>query len=175
MHILDVGCGSGVFLKCASEANANACGIGVEMDRAATDQARQNMIDWGLDRKFKILGEDFRYLIDTLSERFDLITLFNLLYYFKEDERTPLLSKIGSMLKPGGRVALAMNCQSQGKDLAAANLNLINCSLKGLTALPNLKDLKELLENSGFSDIQVHRLMPSSTFYGLTAGVSETS
>ena len=174
LSLLDVGCGSGVFLKRASQANPAACGMGIDLDKAVVNQANQNIAEWGLARKFKILKGDIRQQADIIKDRFDLITLFNLIYYFSPDERILLFKKLRSLLSPGGKLAIAMNFQSRGKDLAAANLNLVNCSLDGLTGLPDLKNLTGLLKESGFTEIRIQRLIPSSTFYGLTASVAES-
>ena len=67
-------------------------------------------------------------------------------------------------------LAVAMHFQSRGKDPGAANLNMVNCSLKGLTPLPPLDDLTVQLQERGFNRITTHRLMPGSTFCGVSAG-----
>ena len=175
VKVLDVGCGSGVFLKHASQGNPAACGIGIDLDEAVADLAKQNIAGWGLTPKFKILRGDIRQQAEKMKDRFDIITLFNLVYYFHPDERLPFFRELRLLLSPGGTLAIAMNFQSQGKDLAAANLNLVNCSLEGLTGLPDVKDLGRLLEKSGFENVRTHRLMPPSSFYGLTASVPESS
>ena len=43
MRILDIGCGSGVYLHSAFEANPNVTGIGIDMDAAVVEQARRNL------------------------------------------------------------------------------------------------------------------------------------
>lgn len=65
--------------------------------------------------------------------------------------------------------ALVNNFQSKGRGPMAANLNIVNCSLKALTALPNLEDVKTQLAGCGFNRVQVTRFMPRSEFYGITA------
>jgi hypothetical protein len=42
MTILEVGCGSGVYLRCAAEANAQATGVGIEMDEKVVVQAQDS-------------------------------------------------------------------------------------------------------------------------------------
>ena len=74
------------------------------------------------------------------------------------------------MLSPQGVLAVVMNFRSRGKDVGAANLNMVNCSLKGLTRLPDLEETTSLLKQSVFPQIEVHRFMPGSTFYGIVAG-----
>ncbi|RLB42215.1 MAG: hypothetical protein DRH12_06185, partial [Deltaproteobacteria bacterium] len=51
---------------------------------------------------------------------------------------------------PQGVLAVVMNFHSMGKDIAAANLNMVNCSLKGLAPLPKLDQVTSLLKQCGF-------------------------
>jgi hypothetical protein len=104
-----------------------------------------------------------------LNGPFDLIMLFNVIYYFSNEERFPLLRRLRALLSPNGVLAVVMHCKSNGKDLGAANLNMVNCSLKGLTPLPDLEKLTDLLKRSGFGQVTSQRLLPVSTFYGLVA------
>ena len=169
MRILDVGCGSGVFLQSAYAVNRNASGIGVDMDAAAVRQAEDNIVQWGLKDRFLILEGDVRLLSEKLNGPFDLITLFNVLYYIREEERSELIHTLRGMLSAQGVLAVAMTCRSRGKDIAAANLNMVNCSLRGLTRLPDLEEITSLLKRCGFGRIDIHRFMPGSTIYGIIA------
>jgi SAM-dependent methyltransferase len=171
MRILDVGCGSGIFLRSIFNANHAAIGIGIDIDEVVVEQARQNIEKWGLDDKFRIIAGDIRVSPDSLEGPFDLITLFNILYYFPSEERLELLRRLRSILAPHGTIAIAMNLRSRGKDLGAANLNMVNASLKGLTPLPDLDEITMQLKNSGFDNIKAQRLIPTSTFYGIAASI----
>jgi hypothetical protein len=73
------------------------------------------------------------------------------------------------MLSPQGVLAIAMNCHSRGRDVGAANLNMVNCSLKGLTRLPDRDEILALLKRCPFRQIEAHSFMPGSTFYGFVA------
>ena len=66
---------------------------------------------------------------------------------------------------------MAMNFHGRGKDLAAAHLNLVNCSLKGLTPLPDLDEMQALLQEAGFSRVKIQNLIPGSSYYGIAAGL----
>ena len=171
MRILDVGCGSGIFLQSIFNVNHAAIGIGIDIDEVVVEQARQNIEKWGLNDKFRIIAGDIRVSPDSLEGPFDLITLFNILYYFPSEERLELLRRLRSILAPHGTIAIAMNLRSRGKDLGAANLNMVNASLKGLTPLPDLDEITMQLKNSGFDNIKPQRLIPTSTFYGIAASI----
>ncbi|RLB23462.1 MAG: hypothetical protein DRG76_04100 [Deltaproteobacteria bacterium] len=170
MRILDVGCGSGVFLQSAYNANQNATGIGLDIDEAVVQQAKDNIAAWRLKDRFDIFHGDIRHSPEKIVGPFDLINLFNILYYFHEKDRIELLNKLRAMLSPQGVLAVVMNFHSMGKDIAAANLNMVNCSLKGLAPLPKLDQVTSLLKQCGFRKIDIHRFIPGSTFYGIVAG-----
>jgi len=169
IRMLDAGCGSGVLLKSAYDSNFNTTGIGLEIDEAVVLQARENISKWNLNDRFKIIHGDIRNISGEIPGSFDVITLNNLLYYFEKEEQVGLLEKLKNVLNPNGVLAIAMSFHSQGKDLASGNLNLVNCSLKGLTPLPELEGIKSLLKECGFSKIESHRFLPGSTFYGIIA------
>lgn len=169
-RILDVGCGSGIHLKTIFEVNANAVGIGIDIDAVVSEQARRNMEGWGLGDRFRIVTGDVRVPPEPLGAPFDLIILLNILYYFPVAERLEFLRKIGSLLSETGTLALAMNFHGRGKDLAAAHLNLVNCSLKGLTPLPELDETANLLREAGFNRVIIQNLIPGSSYYGIIAG-----
>jgi 2-polyprenyl-3-methyl-5-hydroxy-6-metoxy-1,4-benzoquinol methylase len=171
-RVLDVGCGSGVFLQTIYNANQNATGLGIDIDEEVVEQANQNMEAWGLSDRFRILAGDILSPPDGLEGPFDFISIFNIIYYFPSDKRSKLIDKLGSMLSPDGTLAVAMHFQSRGKDLGAANLNMVNSSLKGLTPLPDLDDLMTQLRQRGFNRITTQRLMPGSTFWGVSASIA---
>jgi len=170
LRVLDVGCGSGVFLQSIFYANANATGIGIDIDAAVVEQAKQNLENWGLRDTFTIIAGDIRSPAQGIEGTFDLITLYNVLHYFDSEKRIELLQTLRSMLSPDGTVAIATFLRSKGKDLGAANLNMVNSSLRGLAPLPDLIEMTAELKQSAFTRIKTQRLIPGSTFYGIVAG-----
>lgn len=167
LRIFDIGCGSGVLLKSAFDANALASGVGLDIDEGVVQQARHNISTWGLSDRFEILPGDVRSVSREIAGPFDVITLYNLLYYFEKTERLNLIQTLLGLLAPQGVLAVAMGFRSKGKDIGMANLNLVNSSLKGVTPLPELHEVTALLKQCGFGNIEVHRFMPGSTFYGI--------
>lgn len=175
MRILDVGCGSGVFLKSTLEANPNATGVGMDVDGSVVEQAGENMKLWGLSERFRIIAGDIRLAHRDLKGPFDLIALYNVVYYFSREERSRMLKILRPLAVPGGVLALVTHTKSEGKDLGAANLNLVNSSFEGLTPLPSLEELTGQLRESGFGQIKIQRLIPGSAFYGIRATASGIS
>ena len=140
MRVLDVGCGSGLLLRSICGANPCAVGVGLDVDASVVRQAQANVNEWGLADRLQIRHGDVRAISDGGSTTFDLITLMNVLYYFADDDRARLMSHLRTMLSPTGALVLAMTFRSEGDDVAAANLNVVNSSLRGLTPLPSLVD-----------------------------------
>jgi cyclopropane fatty-acyl-phospholipid synthase-like methyltransferase len=167
VRILDVGCGSGIHLRSALEANPQTTGIGIDMDAGVIQQARDNLARWGIDEQFQVLVADIRTLPDELDGPFNLITLFNVIYYFPVAERPTLFRALASMLAPGGAVALASSFQ--GKDVWAANLDLATRSTLGCAPLPELHEITQQFQESGFRQIKQVRLMPGTPFHGILA------
>ena len=172
MRILDVGCGSGIYLRTIFEANPQATGTGIDSNEAVSEQARLNMERWGLADRFRIVAGDVRVPSEPLEAPFDLITLLNILYYFPVAERSEFLRRLRSLLSEQGMLVLAMNFHGRGKDLAAAHLNLVNCSLKGLTPLPDLDEMSALLQEAGFNRVKIQSLLPGSSYYGIAASLA---
>jgi len=169
MRVLDVGCGSGSLLRSVYDANGNATGVGLDVDETVVREARNNISAWGLAEQFDIRHGDILSFSGENLGPFDLITLVNILYYFNKEERAGLINKLRTMQSPKGMLAVAMMFHSKGRDIAAANLNMVNCSMKGLTPLPVLDDITSLLKQCGYGRISIHRFMPGSTFYGIVA------
>ncbi|MDM8536305.1 class I SAM-dependent methyltransferase [Desulfobacterales bacterium HSG17] len=167
--VLDVGCGSGFVLKTAAGVNGAVTGIGVDMDDQVVVQAKDNIIQWGLEKRFEILSGDVRSHKEVLSGGFDLITIFNLVYYLPEEERSAFFTYLHGLLAVGGCLAVVNNFRSQGKDVMAANLNLVNASLSQLTVLPDLAVLEQQLADCGFKRVRTTRFIPKSEFYGIAA------
>ncbi|GAF82526.1 unnamed protein product [marine sediment metagenome] len=169
MNILEIGCGSGTFMKNAFEANKNTVGVGIDIDSEVVKQAKNNIEKWGLSDRFDIVEGDIRVTDVTDKGPFDLITMYNVLYYFKIDERHVLIRNLKLILSPRGKIAVVTTVQGNGKDFAAANLNLVNCSLKGVTPVPELNSIEKLFKECGFNKIETTRIMPGSAFYSVLA------
>jgi 4-hydroxy-2,2'-bipyrrole-5-carbaldehyde O-methyltransferase len=168
-RVLDVGCGSGFVLKTAWQANHTVTGLGIDADERVVNQARGNLEKWGLTNQFSILSGDIRSHDLVQQGGFDLITAFNVIYYVPFDERPEFFALLRSLLARGGRLGLVNTFQSRGIDPAAANLNIVNCSLKQLTTLPALEDIETQLAGCHFDRIKATRFMPRSEFYGISA------
>lgn len=89
--ILDIGCGTGFNAKWLGELGGGIL-YGVEISDEAISLAKKRMPD------LKIIKGEFPEV--EISERFDLVTLFDVLEHFEDD--IGALTKIASLLKAGG-------------------------------------------------------------------------
>ncbi|MCP3984666.1 MAG: class I SAM-dependent methyltransferase [bacterium] len=169
MRILEVGCGSGALLRCAADVNPDAVGVGIDLDAAAVEQAQDNLAQWKIGDRFRVISGDVRQPPPELKDAFDLITLYNIIYYFPEEERLELIRALRERLSPGGTLALVTTTQGRGGDPMAANLNLVTSSLNGCTPLPELDDLLALFDKAGLTEIRHTKLIPGSSLIGITA------
>jgi SAM-dependent methyltransferase len=170
-RMLDIGCGSGMNLFSAHNANNGVHGIGLDMDADVVNHANTNMAAWNLNDRFHILQGDIRQPPDLVQGTFDVICMFNLVYYFPPESRIDLFKALKKRLSSGGVLAIVSTMQSQGRDYWAASLDMAVNSIKGCWPLPDLDELKDQIDQAGFREIEVKRIMPGGSLYGLTARI----
>ena len=71
-RLLEIGCGSGVYLRYAAMRNPELTAVGVELQPAVAEMARTNLRSWGLEGRVKVETGDFR--ARTAGELFDIAT-----------------------------------------------------------------------------------------------------
>jgi SAM-dependent methyltransferase len=170
LRLLEIGSGSGVYLRHAAEMNPLATGIGIDVQPEVADQASKNLQAWGVSGKFRIEVADIRRLPPELAVgTFDVITLFNNIYYFPEDERPALFRIVKTLLAPEG--VLGIVSMMKGKTPLATDFDLILQSTIGCTALPDLDKLKTQLQDCDFTGVETVKLLPVEPFWGVSARV----
>jgi len=165
LRLLEIGCGSGVYLRHAAETNPSLTAIGLELQPEVAAMARRNLRNWGLDGRILIEDGDFR--ARPAGELFDIVTLYNNIYYFPVEERVPLLRRIGAFLKPGGFLLLTTCCQ--GGSLGVEALNLWGAATRGAGRLPAQDELADQLRAAGYSSVKVKNLVPGDRFVAFQA------
>jgi len=169
LRLLEVGCGSGALMRVAHQANPQVSGVGVDMDAAVVEQARENLTAWGLLEGFTVLQADICEPPAELGGPFELITLHNNIYYFPPGERVALLASLRAMLTPGGALALSSSMQGKGKNVFAANFDLVTSSMRGCFRVPDKTELEDQLREAGFGQVQTMRLIPGEAYFGILA------
>lgn len=165
LRLLEIGCGSGVYLQHAARRNPTLTALGLELQPAVAEMARSNLRGWGLENRVKVEDGDIRAKMP--GEQFDIATLYNNVYYFPVEERPALLKHIGSFLKPGGFLLLTTCCQ--GGSLASEALNLWGAATSGAGRLPTENELVSQLRQAGYGVVKTENVLPRERFMAFQA------
>ena len=166
-RLLDVGCGTGVYLIHAAAAGGpQLTGLGVDLDATVVGLARRRLADAGLAGRFQVHHADIR-TIQLPAASFDLVLLFQNIYYFAEDQRPDLLRRLHGLLAPHGALVLASLLA--GRSLAAAHYDLLFRATKGCGPLPRHQELDRQLRDAGFTTTRWMQLIPLESFHAVVA------
>jgi len=165
LRLLEIGCGSGVYLRHAAEHNSSLTALGVELQQDVASFARKNLREWNLDNRIQVEHGDIR--AKTPSEFFDIATLYNNIYYFPVADRVALLKHIAGFLKPGGFLLLTTCCQEGS--LGSEALNLWGAATAGCGRLPSEEELVSQLREAGYSSVKTFNLLPGDRFMAFQA------
>ena len=166
-RILDVGCGTGVYLiHAATAGDPQLTGLGVDLDATVVGLARQRLADAGLAERFEVRQADIR-AVELPAASFDLVLLLQNVYYFAEDERPDLLRRLHGLLAPGGTLVLAS--LFAGRSLAAAHYDLLFRATAGCGPLPRRQELDRQLHDAGFTTTRWVQLIPLGSFHAVLA------
>lgn len=156
-RLLEVGCGSGVYIRRACERNPDLRATGLEIEESVADYARENMREWGIADRVTIAHADARGYRDDL--RYDTVTLHNLIYYFPVRDRTEVLRALGGFLAPGGQLLLSTLVPA--KDPSIRLMNLWAVMTEGYGPLPTPEAVRAHLADAGFGAVAAEQLIPA--------------
>ena len=165
LRLLEIGCGSGVYLRYAALRNPSLTALGVELQPAVAEMARTNLRSWRLEGRVNVEEGDIR--AKAPGELFDIATLYNNIYYFPVDERVALLQHIAGFLKPGAFLLLTTCCQ--GGSLGTEALNLWGAATSGAGRLPAEDELVSQLRQAGYGAVKTMNLLPGDRFMAFQA------
>jgi SAM-dependent methyltransferase len=163
--LLEIGCGSGFYIKYAANRNPSLAALGLELQPNVADVARRNISEWGLQGRVRIEVGDIR--LKAPDECFSIVTLYNNIYYFPVESRVSLLQHIRQFIKPGGFLLLITCCQ--GGSLGVEVLNLWGAATLTGGRLPSKHELISQLHHAGFQDVQTIRLIPGEELFAFKA------
>lgn len=163
--LLEIGCGSGFYIKYAGTKNSCLSAVGLELQANVADVARQNIQKWGLQDRVRIETGDIRE--KNPDEHFDIVTLYNNIYYFPVEDRVALLRHIRKFIKAEGFLLLATCCQ--GGNLGIEVLNLWGAATATGGRLPSVEEVINQLREADYQDIQAISLIPGDRFYAFKA------
>lgn len=163
--LLEIGCGSGFYIKYAANRNSSLTALGLELQPNVADVARRNISEWGLEARVKIEVGDIRQ--KNPDGCFSIVTLYNNIYYFPVESRVSLLQHVRRFIEPGGFLLLVTCCQ--GGSLGVEVLNLWGAATLTGGRLPSNHELISQLHRAGFQDVQTTRLAPGEALFAFKA------
>jgi 4-hydroxy-2,2'-bipyrrole-5-carbaldehyde O-methyltransferase len=161
VRLLEIGCGSGVYIRRAAARNPQLTALGLELQPEVAEAARENLLAWGLEPRATVEAGDVRRR--AAEPAFDLATLHNNIYYFPVAERVSLLRHVRGFLRPGGRLLVTTGCQ--GGSPVMELLNLWAASTAGCGPLPAADELVAQMKEAGFAEARAKRLVPGESFF----------
>ncbi|HEX6269329.1 MAG TPA: class I SAM-dependent methyltransferase [Anaerolineales bacterium] len=164
-HLLEVGCGSGIYIQRACQRNPALRAVGLELQAEVANMARRNIRVWGLEDRTAIEHADVRNYAS--GQKFDLVTLHQNIYYFPVPEREDLFRYLNDYLKPGGQVLVTSACQGGGPGIQGLNIQV--STTEGFNPLPDPDQLCQQLKAAGFSEVKTKRLVPFESFWAFRA------
>jgi cyclopropane fatty-acyl-phospholipid synthase-like methyltransferase len=166
-RILEIGCGSGEYLKYYAQVNPGNSGTGIDLNPKAVEIAHKSLAKNGIDQSFKVILENILKPVHLENESFDIATSYSNIYYFSETDRAVLFKRVLELLTPGGRFMLATMFKEN--TLISRYFDVIFTATKDLYHLPEINVLVKELKNSGFSKVKTVNLFGSMSFRGIVA------
>jgi 4-hydroxy-2,2'-bipyrrole-5-carbaldehyde O-methyltransferase len=167
--LLEIGCGSGIYIKYAANRNPSLTAVGLELQPNVAEVARRNISEWGLQGRVRIELGDIREKVP--EERFSIVTLYNNIYYFPVRSRVSLLQHIRQFIKPAGFLLLITCCK--GGSLGIEVLNLWGAATLSGGRLPGKQEMISQLHQAGFADVEAIRLIPGEALFAFKAMAGE--
>ena len=165
-HTLDVGCGTGVYIRALLDIDPVMIVEGVELSAEVASETAERLGKEGLSRRATVHQGDVRTFEPPGGHGFDLVTLCNNIYYFAREERVALYRRLGSLLVPGG--SLVVTTMTHPGSIASAHLHLMLCCQSGSAGLPRRGEIESDLRVAGFEAIVSERLVPTEPFVGVS-------
>jgi SAM-dependent methyltransferase len=164
-RLLEVGCGTGVYIRYAAARNPQLTALGLELQPAVAELAQRNLRGWQLADRATVETGDVR--ARRAEAVFDLVTLHNNIYYFPVGKRVGVLTHLRGFLRPGGMLLLTTGCQGGGAAMEV--LNLWAAMTEGCGRLPARTELIGQLAEAGYQGVKATTLIPGAGFCAFTA------
>jgi cyclopropane fatty-acyl-phospholipid synthase-like methyltransferase len=168
VNLLDVGCGSACYIRHAATRNLSLHALGLEMQPNVAEIARSNIQKWGISERVDIEVGDIRHR--SPAPEFDIVTLYNNIYYFPFEDRISLLKHLKMFIKPGGFLLLTTCCQ--GGNLGIEVLNLWGAATATAGRLPSVTEMQDQLAEAGYKKVHAIGLIPGESFHAFRAYVN---
>ncbi len=146
--MLDIGCGGGATLQRLLKRSKDARVYGIDISEESVAKARQVNADLLDKQVFVCQGSADRLPYD--AQTFDVVTAVETVYFWPN--LPGCLQEVRRVLKPGAQFAIMVEVVDA--DSVWSNV------VEGMTVY-SPEQLKQLLVETGFSDVELHRKKPS--------------
>lgn len=157
--VLDVGCGEAVFLRKLADDFPSLKGVGLEINPEVSSRAAAETTSY--QGRIRIESRDVFDFTDA-SGKYDCCLLNNIIYYFKSSKRVDLLNHLKDLLSPGGQIGILTALRGVPPSFQVFKThipqNLMSFFLachEGFEGLPLEQDILDLLEKTGFTEVEV--------------------
>jgi len=148
MKMLDIGCGGGATIKRVISLNPSSKVYGIDISEESVAKAKEVNKEF-LDKKVFIQQGSAEHLPYD-DNFFDIVTAVETVYFWPNLPQC--LQEVKRVLKPEGQFAIIVEVIQ--KDSSWTKV------VEGMTAYTP-EQLKDLLEQAGFCDVQIYRKKPS--------------
>lgn len=164
-RMLEIGCGQARILRRAAAQNPELSGLGLDLDPGVAAAAEALVREDGLHGRVGLRAGDVRTV--ELDGGFDVITMFNLLYYLPPAERPEVVARVAGWLAPGGALVIAGNFR--GGTLPNNMLDVWFSGLAECGPLPTADELRAMLAAAGLSQVNATRAVPGDEMWSFVA------
>lgn len=164
-RLLDVGCGSGTYIRYAAQRNPELTALGLELQPEVAAFARENLRQWGMEARARVESGDIRERPPCAE--FDTVMLNNNIYYFPVEKRVELIRHLGAFLKPGGHLLITTACL--GRNVFSGLLDIWSAGCEGCGRLPAPGEMLAQMRAAGFADHRAKRMVPFIPLYAFIA------
>jgi protein-L-isoaspartate O-methyltransferase len=162
---LDVGCGSGVYMRVMLDADSALVVDGIDLAADVVAETRTELERDGYGARVSLAAADVRTWEP--AKPYDLVTLINDVYYFPPAERSALYARVRGMLTPGG--TLVVVSERHPGSIAANHLHFLLVCQDGQEALPERGEIEREVTGAGFTVLDVAEPVPTEPFLAVRA------
>ena len=158
-RVLDIGCGSGAYLRHMLEAAPTATGLGIDRDAGAIRVALNLLDPLRAEGRCELRQGDIAELAEELRA-FNLVTLLNNIYYWPPERRSETLRTIRTVIAPDGLLMLA-TATTHGHAFNR-HLDLMVRVNTSSHPLPTRDEISVDLADAGYVDIETVQPLPKT-------------
>jgi SAM-dependent methyltransferase len=157
-RILDVGCGSGLYLQHALESAGGASAVGIDLDADAIAAAERTLAGPIAAGRCELRTTDLDDLdVTDADQPFDLVLLLNNIYYWPPEQRAGVLARLRG-LAPTGTVVVATATPTN--QVLNRHLDIVLRVTQGSWRLPTASELVDGLRGAGFPHVDLVEPVP---------------